>query len=828
VFSKNKWGYNMTQRLASQLFKRSLLVSAVISALGTSVLNAQEIKSASEDDEKDIERIMVTASKRLTGLQETPIAITVVRGKDIEQAKVLDINDLQTLVPTLRVTPLQRSTNTNFSIRGFGNGTNNTGIEPSVGVFIDGVYRSRAAAQIGDLPRLQQIEVLSGPQSTLFGKNASAGVINVRTMAPSFDLEGNVEVGYGNYNQQLVKGYITNGVTDQLAFSLSGGYNTRDGYTDSVSGLNKLNDKDRWNIRAQALYQPNQDVTVRFIADYSEIDEACCTVANAINGPTTGAVQFLGGMVNDSADPFSYTSALNMDPRNTVEDSGISMQVDVDYDGFAFTSITALRSNESTFIHDIDYTSLDIIRESGDTKIDTFTQELRLNSTGVNKLDWMVGAFFFQEDVDAQDALFYGNDMRNYFDVLLAAGGAAGLLSGVEGVYGLAPGSFISSDTVVDSQFMQSNDAYSIFANIDYRISAKFTTTFGVSYTHDEKDVSVAQQNNSTLSAIDLDNDLTLFGVPMPFIPTLAPAIPTLKGLQFMPPMLELPNSVEDDNTADSKTTWSLRLAYELNDNINLFATAATGFKASSWNLSRDTRPFAADSDALLTNGLVQKNQSYGGRYASPEESTVYELGMKARFEKVAFNITAFDQTIEGFQSAIFVGTGFVLANAGKQSTQGIEFDSAYNLTENWAFTLAGIFLDPTYDSFKGASGVDGPIDLSGQKPAGIHEQSITAGVTYNFELSAGINGYIRTDYLYESEVALAENVPDSLTREVSTFNASAGLNFPNGVNLQVWARNLNNDEYFHSAFPVPIQAGSFNAYPSQPSTYGASISYNF
>jgi outer membrane receptor protein involved in Fe transport len=215
------------------------------------VLNAQEIKLASQDDEKGIERIMVTASKRLTGLQETPIAITVVRGKDIEEAKVLDINDLQTLVPTLRVTPLQRSTNTNFTIRGFGNGTNNTGIEPSVGVFIDGVYRSRAAAQIGDLPRLQQIEVLSGPQSTLFGKNASAGVINVRTMEPSFDLEGNVEVGYGNYNQQLVKGYITNGVTDELAFSLSGGYNTRDGYTDSVSGLNKLNDKDRWNMRAQ-------------------------------------------------------------------------------------------------------------------------------------------------------------------------------------------------------------------------------------------------------------------------------------------------------------------------------------------------------------------------------------------------------------------------------------------------------------------------------------------------------------------------------------------------------------------------------------------------
>ncbi|NQY64204.1 MAG: TonB-dependent receptor [Alteromonadaceae bacterium] len=810
-----------------QFFKHSLLALSVVGALG-STASAQQENTDAKSDENDIERIMVTASKRLKGLQESPVAITVVSGQAIEQTKVMDINDLQALVPTLRVSSLQRSTNTNFAIRGFGNGTNNTGIEPSVGVFIDGVYRSRAAAQIVDLPRLQQIEVLSGPQSTLFGKNASAGVISVRTEKPSYDLEGNVEVGVGNYNQQQMKAYISNGITDNLAVSLSGGYNSRDGYTDSVTGLSKLNDRDRWNIRGQALYEPTDDVTLRFIADYSEVDETCCTVADAINGPTTAAIQALGGIVNDDSNPFAYQSALNIDPNNTVKDGGISLQLDIEYDGFDLTSITAIRNNDSTWIHDIDYTTLDIIRETGDIKIDTFTQEFRLTSTGTRTIDWMVGAFYFQEDIDAVDSLFYGNDMRNYFDVLMAAGGAPGLLGGVEGVYGLAPGSFISADTAVHTQFMQDNEAYSIFSNFDYHVSDDFTATLGVSYTKDEKEISVHQQNNSTLSAIDLDNDLTVYGVPLPFIPSLAPAIPILKGLQFMPPMLELPNSVEEDNTSDGKTTWSVRLAYELNNNINFFATAATGFKASSWNLSRDTRPFAADQAALTDAGLTQPNQSYGGRYASPEEAMVYELGMKARFKKGAFNITMFDQTIEGFQSSIFVGTGFILANAGKQSTQGIEFDSVYSPTDNWTFTLAGIFLDPIYDSFEGASGVDGPLDLSGEKPAGIHEQSITAGVTYNYEFDNGMYGYIRTDYLYESEVQLFENVPDSLTREVSTFNASAGLSFENGLNLQLWARNLNNDEYFQSAFPVPIQAGSFNAYPNQPSTYGASISFDF
>tara|TARA_R110001583_G_scaffold41411_7_gene131792 strand:+ start:5548 stop:8007 length:2460 start_codon:yes stop_codon:yes gene_type:complete len=818
----------MKTTLAIQFFKKSLLVSAVISALGTTALSAQETKTESQSEDKEVERIMITASKRLKGLQESPVAVTVISGQAIEQAKILDINDLQTLVPSLRVTPLQRSTNTNFAIRGFGNGTNNTGIEPSVGVFIDGVYRSRAAAQISDLPRLQQIEVLSGPQSTLFGKNASAGVISVRTMAPSYDLEGKVEVGVGNYNQQQVKGYITNGITETLALSLSGGYNTRDGYTDSVVGLNKLNNRDRWNIRGQALYEPTRDVTLRFIADYSEIEEACCTAADAINGPTTDAVRALGGVVIDENDSFVYKSSLNIDPDNNVEDGGVSLQVDADFDGYSFTSITAFRSNDSDFLNDVDFTSLDILKEGGHTEIDTFTQEFRLTSTGIQTLEWMFGAFIFQEDVETGDSLSYGNDVRNYFDVLMAAGGAPGLLAGVEGVYGITPNSFFSSGQSADSEFTQDNKAYSLFANFDYHISENLTAILGVSYTKDEKTLTINQTNTDVLSAIDLNNDLTLFSVPLPYIPTLAPAIPILESLQFLPPMLNLPNSVENNKTEDSKTTWSMRLSYELNQNINLFATAATGFKASSWNLSRYSSPFVTDQTAVEGAGLQQPNQNYGGRYASPEEATVYELGMKARFNKGALNVTLFDQTIEGFQSSIFIGTGFVLANAGKQSTQGLEFDSVYNPTENWAFTLAGTFLDPIYDSFQGASGLNGVVDLSGKKPAGIHERSITAGITYSFELDSGAYGYVRTDYLYESEVQLVENAPKSLTREVGTFNASAGLNFDNGVSFQLWARNLNNDEYYLSAFPPPIQEGSFNGYPNQPRTFGASVSYEW
>ena len=314
-------------------FKRKPLPLLVALSLGLTAGHtmAQDQADQQADGEEQFERIMITASKRSTGLQETPIAVTVTRQEDIEQTQALDIGDLQTLVPTLRVTPLQRSTNTNFSIRGFGNGTNNTGIEPSVGIFIDGVYRSRAAAQIGDLPRLQQIEVLSGPQSTLFGKNASAGVISVRTEAPSFANEGKIELGVGNYNQRLVRAHYTGGITDELAFSVSGGINKRDGFTESVVGLKDMNNRDRWNVRGQMLFEPTENTTFRFIADYSEIDERCCTVSDVINGPTTAAVRALGGVVLDVEDQFNYKSALNLDPNNSVEDGGIYITLQYKY-----------------------------------------------------------------------------------------------------------------------------------------------------------------------------------------------------------------------------------------------------------------------------------------------------------------------------------------------------------------------------------------------------------------------------------------------------------------------------------------------------------------
>jgi|TARA_B110000902_G_scaffold252642_1_gene314331 outer membrane receptor protein involved in Fe transport len=792
-------------------FKQTLLASAIVSSLAATGVQAQS---------SVMEEVLVTASKREQTLQETPIAVSVVGQDTIEKAAILDINDLQVLVPSLRVNTNQTASATNFSIRGFGGGSNNVGIEPSVAVFIDGVYRSRAGAQIGDLPRLERVEVLRGPQSTLFGKNASAGVISIVTAAPSYETEGKVEAGIGNYNRKQLKGYYTTGLSETLAVSASGSMNTRDGYVERLDGGTDLNERDRWNLRGQALFEPTENVSLRLIVDYSEIDENCCAVTNVFNGASAGAIQFLGGTVLPDNKPFARKSAVSTENVNQIDDGGVSLQLDVDYDTFALTSITSYRKNKGYSGGDVDYTSLDIVRTDASLEIETVTQEFRLTSTAGESFDWMVGGFIFQEDIETDGSTFFGNDFRAYGDVLF--GSFPGILSTVEALSGLPAGAILSSDNVASTAFEQDNFAYSLFATGDYHFTDKLTASLGVSYTYDEKEVvKDSYRNNDLYSAVDL--------VPVLGATPLAGLIPSLQGLQFRPPVIDYPNSVENGETDDDKVTWTARVTYQVNDMVNVYASAATGYKSSSWNIGGASRPFPASEAALDAAGLLVANQSFGTRFASPEEAMVYELGLKASFEQGAFNIAIFDQTIEDFQQNAFDGDSFVLTNAGERSTRGIEFDALYSPTDAWLFNLAGTFMDPKYDSYTGASGIGGaPIDLSGEEPAGIHKENVTASATYRFTVGDGITGYVRTDYIYESDVRAAWNVPEEFSREVSTWNASAGLQFTNGVNVQVWGRNINDDEYYVGVFQGVVQTGTYNAFASAPATYGVNVSYEF
>lgn len=792
------------------------LSSAICLALTTSANAQSDAFSETEHIKSKIEVIQVTSTKRTKTLQEIPVAVSVVTAETLEAAQIQDIKDLQSIVPSLRVTQLQSSASTNFVIRGFGNGANNPGIEPSVGVFIDGVYRSRSGAAIFDLPRLDRVEVLHGPQSTLFGKNASAGVISVVTPKPSGDTGGYVQAGLGNYSFKNIKALFESAISDELTYDISGSYNKRDGYfTNLVSG-NDLNERNRWNIRSQFVYAPTESSEFRVIADFSEMDEACCGIANAVSGPATAAIKAVGGNIVEN-DVYARENYLDIEPTNKLQDAGISVQADIQYDGFSLTSVSSYRSSVTDSTVDVDFTSAEILGTGkDDTDIKTFTQEIRLTSDEGGMVDWMIGAFYFDEDVEYTSTVRFGEDARPYFDQRLAP--LAALTGGVpplmlaETVFGAPSGSLFGDGDGVTDYFNMSNKAISLFGQLDWNVSDRLTATLGLNYTKDTKQVSIAQDNNDSFSR------LPLAGTPFAAI----------AGLQVFPPMLALPNAVENDETNDSETTYTARLSYEVDDNISVYGSIGTGFKASSWNLTRSSRPFLTDATAIETVGIAPVNLSYGTRYSDPEKATIIEAGVKAWFDIWSLNVAIFEQDIEDFQANIFDGTGFVLSNATKQSTKGLEFDlSAYPL-EGLNVSFVGTFLDPVYDSFEGGNGVDGPADLSGLKPAGVSEVSLSLSATYSFYVGDW-DAYITGDFQYDEEVQAVDNISAEIaSREVKQLNFGIGATSEEGLTISLWARNVTDEDYLLSAFPATVQTGSFNAYPSVPRTFGITVKQEF
>jgi outer membrane receptor protein involved in Fe transport len=856
--------------------------------------------------------ILVTATKREQTLQDTPVAVSVTTAETIERAQIRDLRDLQTVVPSLSVGQRQSVANTNFFIRGFGNGANNAGIEPSVGVFVDNVYRSRTASQISDLPDVSRIEVLRGPQSTLFGKNASAGVISLTTQAPQFEFGGSAELTYGNYDQILARGYVTGPLSDTIAASLAAGINKRDGFFRDLGTGNRTNERDRWFVRGQLLFDDGDALRVRLIGDYDKIDENCCAVVNLQNGIAAAAVRGVGGQVNAPDDPFSGTVYNNFNSTNLIENYGFSGQIDYDTGPFTLTSITAYRGSSAVTAQDADFTSADLIYPlSQDLDIGTFTQEVRLAGQLGDRVDLLLGAFYISEDIDQTSGLLYGEDFRNYANLLVqsVSGGALslfgagpspvpleGTLGALEGDPGRYVGRFFNAGQGFREAYTLDSEAISLFGQVDFEVVDGLVLTLGGNYTKDSKDFVTNAVSSDVFSGIDLDapqyapfrRQLLLQGGVAQGVGTAlglgrsataaevaafatnpvngqtynaivggatanananqnnpyANPLGALRALQFLPPFLNVPNAVEDGEIDDSDFSYTIRLAYDLSSAINLYASYATGFKGSSVNLSRDSRPSPADREAIIAAGLSLNNLIYTSRFASPEESRVIEAGIKGNWGDVSANLAVFDQEIEGFQSNIFTGAGFALRNAGKLSAFGVEFEGVATIADALTLNLGLTYLDPKYDSFE----ISSIGDLSGTRPSGIPKWTVLVGAQYEAEVGNGVL-VPRVSYLHQSEVRLAEGLPNFLvrnpdgsiadntaaiaaaapfTRQVDDLTASLTYELESGLSFSIWGRNLLNQRDVGVVFDAPAQPRSISGYANDPRTYGATVRYRF
>ncbi|MEO0591294.1 MAG: TonB-dependent receptor, partial [Pseudomonadota bacterium] len=770
-----------------------------------------------------------------------------------------------------------------FFIRGFGNGSNAIGLEPSVGVFIDGVYRSRSAASISDLPNLERVEVLRGPQSTLFGKNASAGVISVTTRKPQYEFDGAVSATVGNYNTVRLDGFVTGPISDTLAVSVSGNLNKRDGFFEDLGTGEDVNERDRWGVRGDILWEPTLDISFRLIGDYDKIDENCCGVTNLVDGPTGAIVAALGGGFV-SEDPFSRDVFFDVVPVNEIENYGVSLQSDFDLGFATLTSITAWRESSNFSNSDSDSTSLEVFAQTlASSDIETFTQEIRLQSYGAgNFIDWTLGGFYFDETVETSNDIRYGQDTRAFYAALA---GGADLINGLEAFAGLPPGTLAAPGDGVLDFGSQDNEAWSIFGSVDFNLTDRLTATIGLSYTEDEKTVSYDGVSNDSFAALNLEQlgyTATLSGIlggfgidptnpaqvgafiqgnPQQYAAIQQQALAVAQGptnpfgslsaFQVFPQFIGFPNSVEDGRTSDNSTDWTARLSYDVTDSVNVYVSYATGFKASSWNLGRTTRPFPSDlvagnpivdpftqqtvfatpSSPITDAGLNVINGEPGTRFAAPEDAEVYELGIKAQFDTVSFNFTVFEQSIQNFQTNVFTEDGFVFANAGEQSTFGVEIDGTWSPLEGLILTGAATFLDPVYDSFPnfGAG-----IDISGEQPQGIAETQFNLAANYGFAIGS-VDAFFRADWSHLGNSPFFDNPSDQAvfeatdyTRAQNLVNMSFGISTASEFDITLWARNLLDDEFIIYAFPAVAQAGTYAGAPGEPRTYGLTVRKSF
>jgi iron complex outermembrane receptor protein len=408
------------------LTTRTALLASACCILVTSPAFAQDVSQQGENDANPGEEIIVTATLREANVQDIPIAVTAVAPVTLQRQGVTDVKLLSSISPSFSAQSSNSETGgTTLRIRGIGTTGNNTGLESSVGVFIDGVYQSRPGVALGDLVDVERVEVLRGPQGTLFGRNTSAGALNISTKKPSLTrIEGFANATYGNFDLMSVQAGIGGPLGDNVGARISGAWRKRDGYLKSSTGATS-NDRDRWMIRGQLYFEPSADLSIRLIADYSKVDEQCCDAIVVRETELVGFAGFHGlassGVVNVGSPALENLKSNGDQGYNKATQWGLSGELKYDFGGAKLTYIGSYRDFDSTLLNDADFTSLAVITLGAGspnsapglpaygTRIKTTTHEVRLQGGALeDRLDWLVGGFFGDERIGETQSVTLG------------------------------------------------------------------------------------------------------------------------------------------------------------------------------------------------------------------------------------------------------------------------------------------------------------------------------------------------------------------------------------------------------------------------------------
>ena len=759
-----------------------------------------------------IDTVVVTARRRDEDLQIVPAAISVVGGDLLDKSYTVNTQGLSQLVPSLYYNSANPR-NTAYTIRGLGSNTlsisaANDGIEPGVGFYVDQVYHGRPATAAFDFTDIEQVEVLRGPQGTLFGKNTAAGAINITSRAPTFKPEVNAEASVGDYGYMQAKASLSGPLFgDLIAGRLSAVLTQRDGVIQNVRTGQDLNTLNNYAVRGQLLIVPSDDLKIRLTADMSDLDSDCCTQVYLRVGQSlrSAARQFpalaanlpasLGGpYAPPSIDVYDRLSDIDSSLHIDTQEGGVSAIVEYDLEFAGLTSVTAWRYWDWDVSNDRDFTGIPIqTTQRIPSRQDQYSQELRLASQGEGSLQYVAGVYFFSQKIAGRPTSIYGPAAAYW---LLNPANFSGTT---------IPTNPANGQTLLDGYGQAGNSvfkmkSYAVFGEVNYEVIDRLTATLGLRYTFEDKEGSYAT---------------TVFG-----------GLPTTPGTPLNNAKLSIfrPQSY---TAADDGGSLSGRfnVAYEFSDNLMAYASYARGYKSGGLNMSG--LPLDATNNPALTTAVIDD-----------ETNTTYEVGLKSTLVdgRATLNLAAFQTTVEDFQANIVssLETAAIRSypsNVPEVRVRGVEADANLLLFDGFSARLGIAYADGANTDYP-----NGPCPLEAQTAAtvacnlagvplsGLSKWSGTLG--FDYELPMG-DGAIRLHSDTSVRSGYNSDASGSRYTEIegySVTNASVGYRWDTGLEVSVFVRNLLDEDYITALTIQTGNSGLILGQPSDPRLMGVTV----
>lgn len=771
--------------------------------LAPAMAMAEDAPTSKEAGEATGAPIIVTARQRAEDAQDVPAALSVVDARWIEQSYTLGTRDLTTLVPALNYSSANPR-NTAFTIRGLGSSVvavsqANDGLEPGVGYYVDGVYHARPATAAFDFSDIERIEVLRGPQGTLFGKNTTAGAINIVSAAPSFTRSYNAELSGGERAFAQGRFSATGPLAGEtLAYRLSGTFTRRGGVLRNVRTGADQNTLGAQAVSGQVLWQPSQDVRLRLIADFANFDAECCTqvflrVGTSLRSPARQypALAAAAGYTPPSTDPYDRLTDIDAALAVRTSEGGVAATADWDIGPATITSITAWRFWNWDAANDRDYTGLPIqLIQRIPSRQDQLSQEVRIASDGDRALSYVAGLYVFRQVLTGSPNSVFGPY------------GAPWLIGATTGANATPVPANLLDGYGQTGETRFAVNSYAAFAEANWRIAPRLTLTGGLRYTYESKEG---------------DYSTRVSGGPVVTAPALVNA-----RLGVLRP--------QTYSARDSEGSLSGRanIAWQPMDDVLLYASLARGFKSGGINMSG--LPLDANNQPALATAVID-----------PERNTTWEAGVKSTLwdGRLTLNLAAYRTTVQGFQATVVDSSQTValrgyLSNIPEVRVQGVEADARLALGR---LTLVGALAygDGEYADYPAGpcplerqTAATAACDLTGERLAGLPRWSETLSADYAVPVAGGAvflhaDSNWRSGYPGDSSLSRFTYIEG-----YNLTNASLGYRREDaggkGWEIAVFARNLLHADYIQN---LTIQAGNSGLIlgsPSDPRTLGVTV----